>query len=188
MYYYIYHFLSYTYIMSSFMSWLHAHTILFIYLSLFSTFYTLLVPILFVCYTLCFLYTVFMYCSFHILFSCYTFHMIVIYCAFPLILSYTIISYDIHILCFSYTVILYFTSCSCNCLYFHRIAVLCFSYHVISYTFHIHLYVLILSIIYFVLSYTFCALEVPVGTTERNQRYIQIFTFILYSESYHISV
>ena len=34
---------------------------------------------------------------------------------------------------------------------------------------HIHLYVLILSIIYFVLSYTFGALEVPVGTTEINQ-------------------
>ena len=53
---------------------------------------------------------------------------------------------------------------------------------------HIHLYVLILSIIYFVLSYTFCGLEVPVGTTEINPRYIQIFTFILCSESYHISV
>ena len=60
MYYYIYHFLSYTYIMSSFMLWLHAHAILFIYLSLFSTFCTLLVHILFVYYTLYFLYTVFM--------------------------------------------------------------------------------------------------------------------------------
>ena len=114
-------------------------------------------------------------------------------------------SYDIHILCFSYTilficfsctmyfsytVILYFSSCSYNCLYFHRIAVLCFSYHVISYTFHIHLYVLIVSIIYFVLSYTFCALEVLVGTTEINQIqwYIKIFTLIIYSKSYHISV
>ena len=72
-----------------------------------------------------------------------------------------IFSYDIHILCFSYafrilcfsytilficfsytmyfpyTVILHFSSCSCNCLYFHRIAVLCFSYHVISYTLHL---------------------------------------------------
>ena len=28
--------------------------------------------------------------------------MIVIYCAFHLILSYTILSYDIHILCFAY--------------------------------------------------------------------------------------
>ena len=34
---------------------------------------------------------------------------------------------------------------------------------------HIHLYVLILSIIYFMLSYTFDALEVLVGTTEINQ-------------------
>ena len=33
---------------------------------------------------------------------------------------------------------LYCTSCSYNCLYFHRIARLCFSYHIISYTFHIH--------------------------------------------------
>ena len=33
---------------------------------------------------------------------------------------------------------LYCTSCSCNCLYFHRIARLCFSYHIILYTFHIH--------------------------------------------------
>ena len=41
---------------------------------------------------------IFMYCLFHILFSCYTFHMIVIYCVFHLILSYTILSYDIHIL------------------------------------------------------------------------------------------
>ena len=141
-----------------------------------------------------------MYCSFPILFSCYTFHVIVIYYAFHLILSYTFrvidtlflvlvyCSYTFHVLYFLYTVILYFTSCSCNCLYFHRIAVLCFSYHVISYTFHIHMYVLILSIIYFVLSYTFCGLEVPVGTTEINQRYIQIFTFILCSKSYHISV
>ena len=75
MYYYIYHFLSYTYIMSSFMLSLHAHAILFIYLSLFSTFCTLLVHIFFVYYTLYFLYTVFMYCSFPIPFSCYNFHM-----------------------------------------------------------------------------------------------------------------
>ena len=76
-YYYIYHLLSYTYIMSSFMLWLYAPAILFIYLSLFSTFCTLLVHILFVYYTLYFLYTIFIY-----LYSC-TIHFL--YC-FPVIL------------------------------------------------------------------------------------------------------
>ena len=146
---------------------------------------------------------IFIYSAFHILYFSYAFHLLYLSYTFRVIdtlflvlvsLSYTFLfhllycSYTFHVLYFSYTVILYFTSCSCNRLYFHRIVVLCFSYHVISYTFHIHLYFLILSIIYFVLSYTFCALEVPVGTTEINQRYIQIFTFILYSESYHIFV
>ena len=31
-------------------------------------------------------------------------------------------------------------------------------------------------------------IQVPVGTTEQIQRYIQIFTLILYLESYHITV
>ena len=69
----------------------------------------------------------------HILYFSYAFRIL---CS-----SYTILfiffSYTMY---FSYTVILYFSSCSCNCLYFNRIAVLCFSYHVISYTFHIHFY------------------------------------------------
>ena len=53
--------------------------------------------------------------------------------------SYTFMYYVFFIYChISYTIILYFTSYSCNCLYFHRIARLCFSYHIISYTFHIH--------------------------------------------------
>ena len=192
MYYYIYHFLSYTYIMSSFMLWLHAHAILFIYLSLFSTFCTLLVHILFVYYTLYFLYTVFMYCSFPILFSCYTFHRIVIYCAFHLILSYTILSYDIHILYFSYAFHILYLSYTFRVIdtlflvlvylsYTFLFHILYCSYTIFIYcTFHIllsctihilhiHLYVLILSIIYFMLSYTFCALEVTVGTTEINQ-------------------
>ena len=53
------------------------YTILFIYLSLLSTFCTLLVHILFVFYTLYFLYTIFMYC-FHI--------PIFMYCSFPRVL------------------------------------------------------------------------------------------------------
>ena len=60
------------------------------------------------------------------------FHMIFIYSAFHILYF----SYAFHVLYFSYIVILYFTSCSCNCLYFHRIAVLCFSYHVI-YSIHV---------------------------------------------------
>ena len=86
-------------------------------------------------------------CTFYILYSC-TVHFL--YC-FPVIffiwlsllctcICCHIPSYDIHILCFSYTilfhilyfsyaVILYFSSCSSNCLYFHLIAVLYFSYH-----------------------------------------------------------
>ena len=57
-------------------------------------------------------------------------------------------------------------------------------------TYASHTFVRSYSIIYFVLSYTFFALEVPVGTTEINQIqwYIKIFTLILYSKSYNISV
>ena len=62
-----------------------SYTILFIYLSIFSTFCTILVHILFVYYTLYFLYIVFMYCSctiFIYLYSC-TVHFIY---GFPVIL------------------------------------------------------------------------------------------------------
>ena len=76
----------------------------------------------------------------------YTFHTYI----FILVLSRIFIFYLSSTLCFrilsllflcSYTyfhIKLYCTSCSCNCLYFHRIARLCFSYHIISYAFHIH--------------------------------------------------
>ena len=110
-------------------------------------------------YTLYFLYTVFMFCSYTIFIYLYSCTVHFLYC-FPVILfiwlsllctcicchifSYDILilcfSYAFRILCFSYTVILYFFSCSCNRLYFHRIAVLCFSYHVISYTLHLRLH------------------------------------------------
>ena len=74
----------------------------------------------------------------------YTFHTYI----FILVLSYTFIFYLSYTLYFrilsllflcSYTYFhsdLYCTTCSCNCLYFHRIAVLCFSYHVI-YSIHV---------------------------------------------------
>ena len=135
MYYYICHFLSYTCIMSSFMLWLHAHAIRFIYLSLFSTFCTLLIHTLFVYYTSYFLYTVFMYCSytnFIYLYSC-TVHfiycfLVILFIWLSLLGTYIcchILSYDIHILCFSYTIlfhILYFS---------YAFRVLCFSYTIL---------------------------------------------------------
>ena len=114
--------------------------------------------------SLCFSYIVLSY-DFHILCFSYTvlFHMFVVYYAFRilyfsygfpfftfmLVLLYTLIFYLSYTLCFrilsllflcSYTyfhINLYCTTCSCNCLYFHRIAVLCFSYRVISYTLHL---------------------------------------------------
>ena len=60
-----YHILSYVFMCFS-------YTILFIYLSIFSTFCTLLVHILFVYYTLYFLYTVFMNCSCAIFINIYS--------------------------------------------------------------------------------------------------------------------
>ena len=76
---------------------------------------------------LCFSY------AFHILYLSYTFRLIDTLFLVLVYLSYTFL---FHILFTSYTVILCFTFCSCNCLYFHRIAVLCFSYHVI-YSIHV---------------------------------------------------
>ena len=67
--------------------------------------------------------------------------------------SYTFVcSYSIYLILCAFVYFLYFflclytcfhlklycISCSCNCLYFHRIARLCFSYHIILYTFHIN--------------------------------------------------
>ena len=114
--------------------------------------------VLFSCYTF---HMIVIYCAFHILYFSYAFHILYLSYTFRVIatlflvlvyLSYTFLfhilyfSYAFHILylfiyfsCtmyFSYTVILYITSCSCNCLYFHRIAVLCFSYHII-YSIHV---------------------------------------------------
>ena len=126
-----YHILSYVFIYV-FMCF---HILYFSYTFLFSLLSVLYLFISFSCTTLCTFYIyyiyvlfmyyfhipIFMYCSFHILFSCYTFHMIVIYCVVHLILSCTILSYDIHILCFSYIVLSYTI----------------LSYTLLSYTFHV---------------------------------------------------
>ena len=104
-----------------------------------------------------FLISIFRYYSFPILFSCYTFHSSLSYlyyrirscsmlssCTFHILLSCTIHILHIHLYFYILSVLflclytyfhikLYCTSCSCNCLYFHRIARLCFSYHIISY-------------------------------------------------------
>ena len=76
--------------------------------------------------------------------SCYLvlFLYFIYICTFLLYLSYTLcfcILFVLFLCLYTYFHIkLYYTSCSCNCLYFHRIARLCFSYHIISYAFHIH--------------------------------------------------
>ena len=96
-------------------------------------------PIHVSCLLSCCGYTPMLYFSFNFLFSplsvLYLFisFSYTILCTFYILYSYIYI----HVLFISYIVFLYFTSCSCNCLYFHRIAVLCFSYHVISYTLHL---------------------------------------------------
>ena len=90
--------------------------------------YTFLCHFHILSYTMYFSYTV----LFHILLSC-TFNCILSShsSAMLLISCYILYAFHLHIL-----VILYFTSCSYNCLYFHRMAVLCFSYHVI-YSIHV---------------------------------------------------
>ena len=77
-------------------------------------------------------------CSCNCILSSHSSAMLLISCyilyAFHLhiLVIYFSLSYNVLFIYFSYTVILYFTSCSYNCLYFHHIAVLCFSYHVIN--------------------------------------------------------
>ena len=101
--------------------------------------YIISYPIPISCLLSCCGYTPLLYFSFTFLFSLLS----VLYLFISLLCTilctlYILYSYIyIHVLFISYTVFLYFTSCSCNCLYFHRIAVLCFSYHVISYTLHL---------------------------------------------------
>ena len=76
--------------------------------------------------------------------SCYSvlFIYFIYICTFLFYLSYTLCYCILSVLflcLYTYFHIkLYYTSCSCNCLYFHCIARLCFSYHIISYTFLIH--------------------------------------------------
>ena len=126
--------------------------------------------------------------AFHILYLSYTFHVIdtlflvlvylsytflfhILYlfiyfiyiCTFLFYLSYTLCFCILSVLflcLYTYFHIkLYCTSCSCNCLYFHRIARLCFSYHIISYTFHIHFLC-----VYFSFSFIF----MPANTLEAD--------------------
>ena len=130
-YYYIYHFLSCTYVMSPFMEWLHAHAMLFIS-------YILLYHI--------FSYTI-LYC--HILYICVftltieltfttdsrgNFVMFVIPYIFILYFSYTILSYNFYIVCFSYTVLSYYLSYT-----FRVIETLFLVLVYLSYTFLFHI-------------------------------------------------
>ena len=87
------------------------------------------------------------YIGFMLYFSFFIFILVLSYTSYTFVRSYSIYHilcafvYILYFSCFLYTyfhIKLYCTSCSCNCLYFHRIARLCFSYHIISYTFHIH--------------------------------------------------
>ena len=105
-----------------------SYTVFLLYFSYDFLFYVL-------AYVVIYLHMIFIYCAFHILyfFIYCTFHMLFVYYAFHILYLFIYFSCTMY---FSYTVILYFSSCSCNCLYFHRIAVLCFSYHVI-YSIHV---------------------------------------------------
>ena len=135
--------------------------------------------------------------------------MIVIYCAFHLILSYTIFSYDILILYFSsYTVILYvpiFSSCTSHILYFPMIFIYCtfiycifiyciftyfsctvictFLFHIIylSYTFHI-IDTLFLVLVYFTSCSCNCILS------SHSSTMLLISCYILYAFHLHILV
>ena len=127
------------------------------------------------CHILCICVFVFLYsCTIHfiycfpiILFILHFHTCIIVYfiyiCTFLFYLSYTLCFCILSVLFFClYTyfhIKLYCTSCSCNCLYFHRIARLCFSYHVISYTFHIHFLC-----VYFSFSFIF----MPANTLEAD--------------------
>ena len=75
------------------------YIILFIYLSLLSTFCTLLVRVLYFVLSIYYIHVLF---SFPILFSCYIFIWLSILCT---CICCHIFSYDIHILCFSYTIL-----------------------------------------------------------------------------------
>ena len=149
-----YHILSYVFIYV-FMCF---HILYFSYTFLFSLLSALYLFISFSCTTLCNFYILYS-CTVHILFSYTYIH--VLFISYTVFLLY--FTYDNYILCFSsYTVILYFpifSSCSYNCLYFHRIAVLCFSYHVF-YTCHF--------LLGFMSAYT---LEVDMGITVCTRRY-----------------
>ena len=70
-------------------------------------------------------------CTFHILLSCTIpiLHIHLFYLSSTL--CFCILSVLFLCLYTYFHIKLYCTSCSCNCLYFHRIAMLCFSYHVI---------------------------------------------------------
>ena len=142
-----------------------SYTILFIYLSFLSTFCTLLVHILFMYYTLYFPYTVFMCCSYTIFIYLYSCTVHFLYC-FPVILFIWrsllctcicchILSYDIHILCFSYTIlfhILYFSYAFHTMLFINYTC--SYTFHVLC-TFHILLYYTLLLVL--VTVYTFIA-------------------------------
>ena len=131
-----------------------------------------------------FIYCTFIYCIFiyYIFIYCIFIYCTFIYCTFILSVIYIFVSltlyflylYTCHILfsfiyCTVHIFFMYctfhilssctFSSCSYNCLYFHRIAVLCFSYHVF-YTCHF--------ILGFMSAYT---LEVDMGITVCTRRY-----------------
>ena len=53
------------------------------------------------------------------------------YSIYPILCAFVYFLYFSSCLYTYFHIKLYYTSCSCNCLYFHRIAMICFSYHVI---------------------------------------------------------
>ena len=103
-------------------------------------------------------------CTFHILLSC-TIHILHIH-------LYFCILYVLFLCLYTYFHIkLYCTSCSCNCLYFHRIARLCFSYHIISYTFHIYFLC-----VYFSFSFIFMPANTLEADSENNWVYPKVLS------------
>ena len=123
----------YTFSVSLYLSCVHLSRLSHVF-SMFLFFFRLhIMSLVYICFVFRFydlLHSMYYY-VYHSLYIPYT---LPISCHF--LISYTFITFScVHILIFHIN--LYCTTCSCNCLYFHRIAVLCFSYHVISHTLHL---------------------------------------------------
>ena len=112
------------YVFSMFLFFVRLHSMSLVYVFFIFRFYDLLH------YSLSYLYYRILSC--YMRSSC-TFH-ILLSCTIPILhihLYFCILSVLFLCLYTYFHIKLYYTSCSCNCLYFHRITMLCFSYHVI---------------------------------------------------------